>query len=976
MTTFEKRRTHEIPTLRTTVEEYVEPASGARHIHLVSERADLAFLVAFPTVPETSDGRAHILEHLALCGSRRYPVRDPFFSMTRRSTASFMNAMTYADRTVYPFASTDRNDFFNLLDVYLDATFFPKLDYLNFLQEGWRYTLDDGKLNYQGVVFNEMKGAFTDPMRALYRGVTGRLLEGTTYAVESGGDPLDIPSLSHQMLKDFHASHYHPSQAVFMTAGPIAASEIQQRIAERVLGERGGAGSRAPRRMPQLAGAAAPRQATIAIPSTGTGAGEHGVQLAWLLGESADPIAFYHAHLLQAGLLGDASAPLRRAMESAGYGRPARINGMDANARQIVFHAGMEGLNPEQLADARALLWNTLEQVAESGVPAAALQAALRDITYDQRDTSGGRMPNVLARMLGAVPVVMRGGDVVGAFDSSDALARLREDVADPAFFPRLVRSLLDNPARLDAQIQPDPDYFTARAATERQRLDARHAELSPAEIERVAAESNALDALQRTAVDSSVLPRIRPADVSPQPLALPAVADGADGKYVFSIPSNGISYARVQFDISALPQDDWPWLALYASLRADLGVADQGFEQAGAWRRAQVSRFAIGANAVQAADGSLRLAMHFFAGALREEHTQIAAVLDAYAHRPRFDEETRIRFLIDRMARQRLDNLGQAGDRYAMLVATAPLSPLRSYEQATDGAAFVRFLTGLQALLALPDGFQVIQGRLARLHARIVEAPCTLLLAGSGDDAGALAALFDAPCTHAGARADAGAPRNAHKPAHEPAHEPARANSAVFAPSQINHCHIAWAAPDLRHPDAPALAVAAQLLSHQLLHPALRERGGAYGGFAGYVEGAGVFIMSSYRDPRLAGTYADFASSLDAMLNDAFAPEQLEEAIIGVIQKLDHPASPFDAALAAWTLHQRGIDFTARQRFRAGVLACTLEAVKAAAARWLKAETPSRAASVGNLAQDLAGLQVLDLLKFSKGEAAPAAAH
>ena len=953
MTTFEKLRTHAIPALRTTVEEYVEPASGARHVHLVTERGDLTFLVAFPTVPQASDGRAHILEHLALCGSRRYPVRDPFFSMMRRSTASFMNAMTYADRTAYPFASTDRNDFFNLLDVYLDATFFPRLDYLNFLQEGWRYTLEDGKLHYQGVVFNEMKGAFADPMRALYRGLTAHLLAGTTYEVEYGGDPLAIPDLSHPMLRDFHASHYHPSQAVFMSSGPIAAADVQRRIADRVLAERTGT---APRREPQLAAAAAPRTATIAIPSQG-GDNDHGMQIAWILGESADSAVYYHADLLRAGLMGDASAPLRKAMESAGYGRPARINGMDPGARQMLFHVGMEGLTKTQVADARALLWTTLEQVAESGVPADTLQAALRDITYDQRDTSGGRMPNVLSRMLAALPVVMRGGDVVAALDSTAILERLRADVADPAFFRRLVRNLLDNPARLDADVVPDPDYFTQRAAAERARLDAVQAALSSADLERIAADNAALDALQRQPADSSVLPRIRPADVSREPLALPDVGAAADGKYVFAIPSNGISYARVQLDVSALPEDDWPWLPLYASLRSDLGVADKDFEQAAAWRRARVARYAIGVNAVQDAGGALRIAMNFFAGALREDHAQIAAVLDDYVNRPRFDEEARIRFLVDRMAREHLDNLAQNGDRYARLAAGAPASPLRAFEHATEGAPFVPFLTGLQALVATPDGLRRIQDRLVGLHARMMACPRTLLCAGSDDDAQALAGLFGAFAPHGGATRA------------RPARMGAPASLALHAPGQVNHCHIAWAAPDLRHADAPALAVAAQLLTAQLLHPALRERGGAYGGYAGYLENAGIFTMSSYRDPRLAGTYADFATALDRVQDTAFTDERVEEAIISVIQKLDHPAAPFDTVLAAWTLHQRGIDLAARRQFRARVLGCTLDDVRAAVGRWLKDATPSRAASVGNIDQDLAGLRVLDLLAYGKGE-------
>lgn len=960
MTVFEHLRSHPIPALRTTVEEYLDPSSGARHIHLATERPDLAFLVAFPTVPDRSDGRAHILEHLALCGSRRFPVRDPFFAMMRRSTASFMNAMTYADRTVYPFASTDRNDFFNLLDVYLDATFFPKLDYLSFRQEGWRHVLEDGKLNYQGVVLNEMKGAFTDPMRALYRGLTGHLLAGTTYAVESGGDPLAIPGLSHEMLKQFHATHYHPSQAVFMSSGPIRAAEVQHRIAERVLAELPG---RVPRFQPGLANAAGPRTATIAIPARGGGSADHGVQLSWVLGEAADLVAYYHADLLQAGLLGDAAAPLRKAMESAGYGRPARINGMDANARQILFHLGMEGLSRAQTDDARALLWTTLERVAQDGVPAAALQAALRDIIYGQRDTAGGRMPNVLARMLGAVPVLMRGGDAVAAFDNADVLARLRQDLADPAFFPGLVRGLLDNPERLDARVEPDPAYFSDRAAAERARLDALQASLSAADLARIEAEASALDALQRAPVDSSALPRIRPADVSPQPLPLPEVVDSGGGNYMFSIASNGISYARVQFDVGALPEDEWPWLALYVGLAPELGAAGMDFEAAGAWRRAQVSRFAMGADAVQGAGDVLQVSMHYFAASLREDHAGIAAVLDAWVEQPRFDEEARMRFLIGQMARQRLDNLGQDGDRYARLAAGAPCSPLRAYEEATGGAAFLPFLTRLQGQLATADGFLQISERLVRLHQRILACRRTILLAGSGADAQALGALFGAPSASS-ARADTAAPGPVRA-------VQAPAKLALYAPGQVNHCHIAWAAPDMRHADAPALAVAAQLLSNQLLHQALRERGGAYGGSAGYAESAGVFMMSSYRDPRLAGTYADFATALERAKHSEFSVEQLEEAIVGVIRNLDHPAAPFDTVLAAWTLHRRGIDRAARQRFRSSVLTCTLEEVRTAIERWLRAAPASRAASVGKLEQDLAGLRVLDLKAYGEGQAA-----
>ena len=960
MITFEKIRSHPIPTLQATLEEYREPVSGALHVHLATQETELAFLVGFPTVPDVSDGRAHILEHLALCGSQRYPVRDPFFSMLRRSTATFMNAMTYADRTAYPFASTDRNDFFNLLDVYLDAAFFPRLDYLNFRQEGWRHTLADGKLGYQGVVFNEMKGAFTDPIYALYKGVTSVLLKDTTYEVVSGGDPLAIPDLSHQMLKDFHASHYHPSQAVFMTAGAIDAADIQQRIAERVLAHLPGT---APRRVPELAvPAAAPQQNTVRIPSQTARDDEYGLQLTWLLGESADPAVYYHASLLSAGLLGDASAPLKKAMESAGYGRPSRLNGEDPSARQMLFHVGMEGLTQEQVEQARTRLWRALEQAAVDGVPLSTLQAALRDLKYSQRDTASGRMPNALGRMLHALPVAMRGGDVLGAFDSDPALRQLEQDIADPAFFKGLVRALLDSPARLDTTVVPDAAFFTERAAVEEARLAATLAAMDDAERARIAADTDALDALQRLPSDSHVLPRIKPGDVSAHPRVLPVLAPDS-GRHGYAIASNGISYARVQFDVSALPAEQWPWLQLYAALRRDLGVAEHDYEQAGAWRQRMVPAFALSLDALTDGDGALQVGMTFGANGLSEDQDGIAAVLSAYIGSPRFDEHERIAFLIERMVQNRLNGLAQSGNRYAALAASAPLSPLRRFEDTVDGVAALPFLGDLQRQARTPDGVARIAARLLEIHARVLACPASVLCASV--DAAEAQALADAIALPTPAPAPAAVRAGDNAAGATPA------NAALYATSQVNHCSIAWPAPRLHEADAAALAVAAELLTHQVLHQALREQGGAYGGSASYAANAGVFTMGSYRDPRLAATYADFGAAIERVLDTAFTHEQIEEAVICVIKALDKPDAPFDAVLTAWGQRQRGITPALRQQFRSGVLACTEADVKAAVRRWLHGAPASRAAFAGNTTQELAGLDVVDLLALSEPRAA-----
>ena len=959
MTTFEKIGSRVIPSLGATVEEYVSPQTGARHIHLARPGAELAFLVAFPTVPDVSDGRAHILEHLSLCGSERYPVRDPFFSMMRRSTATFMNAFTYADRTVYPFATTDRRDFFNLLDVYLDATFFPKLEYLNFLQEGWRHVLKDGKLAYQGVVFNEMKGAFNDPMRALYSGVQGALLRGTTYEVESGGDPLVIPQLTHDMLKAFHASHYHPSQAVFMTAGDIGAAEIQQQITQRVLARLGGG---QPMMMPQLARTwSEPRGTEVRIPSQQAGKDEYGVQFAWLMGESADPKTYYDAYLLSAGLLGDASSPLMSAMQSAGYGRPSRLNGHDDGARQMIFHLGMEGLTQPQIEEARILIWSTLERAAQEGVPTASLVAALRDIRYRQRDTSSGQMPNALMRMVRALPVVMRGGNVFDALDSEEHLARLDVLIQDPAYFRGLARSLIDSPTRLTTSVIPDADYFKTRDAVEEAQLAARGAALSEAERARIEADSTALEQHQQLPSDSAVLPRIRPCDVSahqrpalPLPAALSpggATSAAAPAVLPFTIASNGLSYVRVHYDVSAFAPEDWPWLRLYADLVAGLGTGAMDYEEAGAWRQRMAPSFNVGLDAMQKTDGALCLEVWFSASGLREEHDNMAELVSRSLAGARFDEHARLAFLIDSSVQGRLNNLAQAGNRYASLAALAPLSPLRRFDHQVGGAAALPFYARLLEQSKTADGLSAIADRLGDLHQRIIAVTPLVLSAGALGDAEALGRIIELPVSKA----------RAGGPAPAPAAIPLE-NVAFHAVSQINHCVVAWRVPMMWDAGAAALAVGAELITNQLLHKALREKGGAYGGSAGYDGGTGTFVMSSYRDPRLAETYADFERAVEQVLENDFSQEALEEAIICVIKGMDKPNAPYEQVVHAWNLHRRGIDQELRQRFRSGVLSCTLDDIRTAVRTWLKNGQASRAAFAGNLTQDLAGLKGVDL--------------
>ena len=232
-------RSESIASLNIEIQEYRHNKTGAQHFHIAADDNNNVFLVALRTVPQDSTGVAHILEHTTLCGSERYPVRDPFFMMTRRSLNTFMNAFTSSDWTAYPFASQNSKDFGNLLQVYMDAVFFPTLDELDFAQEGHRVEFaeegnPDSELVYKGVVYNEMKGAMSSPSRSLWQELTSQLFPSVTYHYNSGGEPENIPELSYEELKAFHHNHYHPSNAIFMTFGDIEAAEHQARWGERV----------------------------------------------------------------------------------------------------------------------------------------------------------------------------------------------------------------------------------------------------------------------------------------------------------------------------------------------------------------------------------------------------------------------------------------------------------------------------------------------------------------------------------------------------------------------------------------------------------------------------------------------------------------------------------------------------------------------------------------------------------------------
>ena len=955
---FEPVRRSRIESLNLEFEEYVHAATGARHFHLDADDDNNAFLVAFLTVPKDSTGIAHILEHTSLCGSRRFPVRDPFFMMIRRSLNTFMNAFTASDWTAYPFATRNRKDFDNLLEVYLDAAFFPLLDRMDFAQEGHRIERarpgqPDSELVYKGVVYNEMKGAMSPPVAQVGQRLQSLIFPTVTYHYNSGGDPAEIPSLTWEMLRDFHDRQYHPSNAVFMTYGDLPASRHQAAFERHALGqfERRAIDVSIPdeRRFPE------PRSAFdhYAANETETAARTHHL-MGWLLGRAGDPDEAMRARLLAGILLEHGGSPLRRALESTDLGSaPSELTGLDDSTREATFCCGIEGSESEHAEAFESGVMAVLDDVAREGVPREELDSVLHQIELGQREVTGGGFPYGLRLMVRSLGPILHGADGLAALDIDPALESLRAEADDPAFVRRLVREkLLDNPHRVRLTMAPDPELPGRRATEERTRLESIRGRMSEAELASVDEAAAALKTRQETDEDPSVLPKVGVEDV-PEDIAIPEgekVSFGPASGVWFSAGTNGLCYLQVVVDLPPLPPDLLALLPAYCDCVTEVGSAGRDYLATQA-RQAAVTG-GLGANlSVGTSQDDIGLLQGWFVlsgKALARNQDALAELLAETFATPRFDEAERLRELVAQARAQAEAHVTRSGHVLAMSAAAAGLGRYAALEDDWHGLRGIRSLKDLDDAIEEHGALGEFSARLDALREAIGRSRLEILavgeaLAPAATSAGALARSI------AGGPAPDSTPFDPDTEAALGSRESARV--AWLTTSEVSFCARAYPAVPQAHPDAPALRVLGPYLRNISLHRAIREQGGAYGAGAGYSADAGTFRFFSYRDPRIAGTFADFDLAVRRILDEPLEVARLEEAILGVISDLDRPGSPAGQAIGSYFGTRHGRDPEQRRRYRQAILGVTLDDLRRVAERYL---TPDRARDAVVTSEDL----------------------
>ncbi len=942
---FEWLRSQTIESLNITVDEYRHRKTGAVHYHMNADNDENVFLVALRTVPMDSRGVAHILEHTALCGSERYPVRDPFFMMIRRSLNTFMNAFTSSDWTAYPFASQNRKDFDNLLDVYLDAVFFSRLDEMDFAQEGHRVEFaeadnPDSELVYKGVVFNEMKGAMSSVPSTLWQAICKHLYPTTTYHYNSGGDPTEIPDLSYQQLKDFYRTHYHPSNAIFMTYGNISAEEHHEKFEQLALSRFDQLDVNIQVPMEKRYSAPIQVRETYAYNEEEQTDNKHHLVMGWLWGESANLEALLQGQLLSSVLLDNSSSPLQRMLETTELASsPSPLCGLEDSMRELTFVCGVEGAKEEDIPALEQQILETINNVAENGIAYEQVEAVLHQLELHQREVGGDGYPFGLQLILTAIGNATHRGDPIGVLNLDPVLEQLRQDIKDPEFIKSLARKLLvDNPHRVSLTLSPDPTLAEQEKAREAEKLAAIKSSMSEQDKKNVIDLAQALNKRQMQQDDESILPKVGLEDVPPDIRLIEGECDTDTPLPIHSYAqgTNGLVYQQVVINIPDLPESLVDLLPYYSSALTELGIGEKNYLETQEWQAkicGGINAFTTMRGAVdseQVTDSYLILSSK----ALVRHQADMADLMYQTLFNVRFDEQSRLRELLSHQRSRREQSVTSNGHSLAMSAACSKMSPTALLSHRLSGLGGIKATKVLDDKLKNSDELNSYAEQLRQLHQLILAAPKQILLVAEEERLeeckNSLVDIWQSTAS------DAATPPFAPAPVRE------QSRQIWVANSQVNFCAKAYPTVTVEHPDSAALVVLGGFMRNGFLHRAIREQGGAYGGGASQDTNIAAFRFFSYRDPRLEETLSDFDRAIDWVLTNDHTEEQLEQAVLGVISGLDKPGSP--AGEAKQTFHNNLFGRTHEQRtaFRKRLLAVTLDDLRQVTAKYLKPEKAS----------------------------------
>lgn len=937
---FEVKNITPIDELRAVTIELTHQRSGARILHLYTDDSENLFSINFPTPPTDDTGVPHILEHAVLAGSHKFPVKEPFFEMIKMSMATFINAMTSSDHTYYPVASNVKKDLFNLAEVYFDAVFHPLLTEETFKREGHHLAPVNpeeptGDLKITGIVYNEMKGVFSDPESRLYRTMTSRLLPDTLYAMESGGDPDAIPSLTYQQLKDFHGTYYHPSNGYFFLYGDIPTIDYLVFLADKLDNIPRNASISSLHPLSQGVTHQPRWDSHRSVIDTYPVAPDESLtektylMLSWLIGDATDPEDVAMCNILSLILLGNEAAPLKKAIIDSKLGADLIYSGASSVGPNSTFYVGLKGSEKERVKAFEELVNETLTELAAIELDSDMVEAAFQQSTYYYQEVASMFPLHMLFRVMN-VWIYERASDTF--LKMGESLATIRKRWEDsPTLFNDMIRDrLVNNPHRITSVLFPDPNMQEAMDNELAERTGEIRAQLTDEETAKIAADAAALERMNSQPNPPEALaklPQLQVGDLPEKPKHIPTSIQEVGGQDLLrnDVFSNGVNYLILNFDLQGLPEHLWSYLPRYTDAISKLGAADMSFTEMAKRKSAVTGGIGCGAGfSTHTLDPNRYLQnLRFSLKALDETIDEALDVLHDYVFtlNPRDTERLRD-VMIQAVAEYRTDMV-QDGSSTAIHHASRGLSPQAYLSETVYGLPQLR---NSETLLNSFDELNI------DLMSHIEEIRDFLLNSGR-----VTASFTGSDSSYEKTRVRLIDWFNAMSDdiiessliSYEPYDSPPR--EGLAGPIQIAHCAYVMPAPHYSHPDSTLLTIGTHLVRMDYILSEIRFIGNAYGARLSYSPLSSSLSQSSFRDPHVARTINVFDETVEYIKQVEWTQTDIDRAIISTAKDAEKPIRPSQAASDALSYHITGQTSEMREERYSQLRSATPKEVKRA---------------------------------------------
>ncbi|KAL5705783.1 Homeobox protein PKNOX1 [Ranunculus cassubicifolius] len=930
---FEKVNEQVIDECKSKAVLYKHKKTGAEVMSVLNDDENKVFGIVFRTPPKDSTGIPHILEHSVLCGSRKYPLKEPFVELLKGSLNTFLNAFTYPDRTCYPVASTNAKDFYNLVDVYLDAVFFPKCveDFHTFQQEGWHYELNDPseEISYKGVVFNEMKGVYSQPDNIMGRTAQQALFPDNTYGVDSGGDPLVIPKLTYEEFREFHRKYYHPSNARIWFYGDDDPIE-RLRILSEYLDEFDASSASNESKVGTQKLFTNPIRVVEKYPvgEDGDLKKKHMVSLNWLLSEKpldmeTELILGFLDHLM----LGTPASPLRRILLESGLGEAIIGGGVEDELLQPQFSIGLKGVSEDDIPKVEELIMTTLQKLAEEGFDAEAVEASMNTIEFSLRENNTGSFPRGLSLMLRSMGKWIYDMDPFEPLRYEKPLsslkARIDAEGSKAVFSPLIHKFILNNSHLVTVEMQPDPEKASRDEAVEKETLDKVKASMTDEDLAELQRATEVLRLKQETADTPEALrsvPSLSLKDIPKKPTYVPIEVGEINGVNVLQhdLFTNDVLYAEVVFNMGSLKQKHLQLVPLFCQSLLEMGTKDMDFVQLNQLigrKTGGISVYPFTSSVRGKEDPCSHIIVRGKAMAGRAE--DLFHLMNCLLQDVQFTDQQRFKQFVSQSKARMENRIRGSGHGIAAARMDGKLNIAGWMAEQMGGISYLEYLKILEE--QVDSDWAGISSSLDEIrHTLLSKNSCLVNLTADGKNlknsekfvSKFLDLLPSTPSILTNTWNNA---------------RISPQNEAIVVPTQVNYVGKAGNLYETGYKLKGSAYVISKHISNTWLWDRVRVSGGAYGGFCDFDTHSGVFSYLSYRDPNLLKTLDIYDGTANFLRELELDEDTLTKAIIGTIGDVDSYQLPDAKGYSSMLRHILGITEEERQIRREEILSTSV---------------------------------------------------